>query len=374
MSKKMNYCKKCILPDSRPNLIIDEDGICNACRGTDYKVDINWEERHEQLLEIFDKVKKNNTGYDCIIPVSGGKDSTWQVMKCKEYGLNVLAITWRTPGRTEIGQHNLDNLIALGVDHIDFTINPEVEKKFMKKSFLETGSSAVPMHLSIYTIPLKFAVDLNIPLIIWGESPYMEYGGDLENNNKLDVKWMKEHGILQGKLATDWIDEDLTRKEIQSYILPDDEKIEKTNVQSIFLGYYLKWDPEISLKSSLESGFRVREEGPKVGFYNYADIDCDFISIHHYFKWMKFGFTRLFDNLSLEIRNGRINRDEALKIVEEMGSQEPKEDIEKYCRFVGLSIEEFYEVAERYRNTDIWKQVDGVWKIDDFIIQNWKWE
>jgi N-acetyl sugar amidotransferase len=369
------YCKQCVLPNTRPNLEIMEDGVCNACHGHKQKEDIDWAKREQELLKLISTVKKRSSGYDCIIPVSGGKDSTWQVKKCKEYGLNILAVTWRTPGRTSLGQENLDNLINLGVDHIDYTINPEVEKKFMYKTFKETGSSAVPMHLSIYTLPLKIAVDFNIPLVIWGESPAMEYGGkDKERNDeKLDVNWMKRHGILQGKLATDWIGDDLSRKELEPYLIPDAEKLKRVDVQSIFLGYYLEWDPEVSLKASLESGFKVRKEGPKLGYYNYADIDCDFISVHHHFKWLKFGFTRLFDNLSIEIRNERMTRSEAIEKVKKIGLQIPHDDIKKYCEFIGMKESEFREIEDSYRNLDIWSRENGVWKLNNFLINDWEW-
>ena len=372
---EMNYCKSCILPNTRPNLVIESDGVCNACKGHDVKTVIDWDQRKLELEAIFSKAQKRSAGYDAIIPVSGGKDSTWQVKVCKDYGLNILAVTWKTPARTELGQRNLNNLIALGVDHMDYTVNPEVEKKFMLETLRMTGSSAVPMHLSIYTIPLKIAVAMDVPLVIWGESPHMEYGGGEknENLNKLDKNWMKTHGILQGAMAEDWISEKLNRKELESYMLPSDDEMNKKDIQSIFLGYYLPWDPEESLRVSVENGFKVREEGPKCGYYNYADIDCNFISIHHYFKWLKFGFTRLFDNLSLEIRNKRMSRNEALKILSEMGDQKPKEDIDKLIEFLNISHDDFKEIEEKFRNKEIWYLDDGVWKIRNFIIKDWIW-
>jgi hypothetical protein len=116
-------------------------------------------------------------GYDCVIPVSGGKDSTWQVVKCLEYGLNPLAVTWKTPARTEVGAQNLANLVALGVDHIDYQINPKVERRFMLKALERFGSTAVPMHMALFSIPLTVAVRFEIPLVVWGENSALEYGG-----------------------------------------------------------------------------------------------------------------------------------------------------------------------------------------------------
>jgi len=319
---------------------------------------------------IVSMAKKRKSGYDCIIPVSGGKDSTWQTVKCIEYGLKILAVTWRTPARTAIGQQNLYNLIRLGVDHIDYSINPETERRFMYKTLLKTGSTAVPMHMALCSIPLKIAVAFNIPLVIWGENPLTEYGAAEEdrNYNRLDRTWLSKHGILQGTVAEDWIDNDLTGKDLAAYLLPGEQEFMEKEILSIFLGYYFRWDPEESLNVARAHGFRVREEGPKVGFYNYADIDCDFISVHHHFKWLKFGFTRLFDNLSIEIRNGRMTRDEAIKIIIKKGDQTPYDDIGKLCKFLRITLEQYHDIEEKFRNRDIWKKDGkGEWYIPGFI-------
>ena len=116
------------------------------------------------FAEVVGKAKAQSRGYDCLIPVSGGKDSTWQVIKCLEYGLNPLCVTWKTPARTQLGQQNLDNLVGLGVDHIDYQINPKVERKFMLEAFKRFGSTAVPMHMAIFSIPAQIAARFRIPL------------------------------------------------------------------------------------------------------------------------------------------------------------------------------------------------------------------
>ena len=130
---KLNYCKNCILPNSRPNLHINSEGICNACVSHSKKNNVNWKIRHKNFLKIIKKIKSKNAKYDVLIPVSGGKDSTWQVITALKYKLKPLCVTWKTPARNNIGKKNLDNLINLGVDHIDFTINPKVEKIFEKE-------------------------------------------------------------------------------------------------------------------------------------------------------------------------------------------------------------------------------------------------
>lgn len=372
----MRYCKKCVIPDTRPGIQIRADGICSACVGHGEKERfIDWDKRRAVFEAIVDEVKRLNKGYDCIVPVSGGKDSTYQVIKCLDYALRVLAVTWKTPARTEVGQYNLDNLVKLGVDHIDYTISPDVERRFMYKTLVKSGDTAIPMHMALYAIPLRLAVALGIPLVIWGESPHLEYGGtEAERNiDTLDLAWFKTHDILQGTSVKDWTDEDLTGKDLAAYRLPGDQEFKTAGIRSLFLGYYFRWDPEENLAISKNHGFRVRAEGPKTGYYDYADIDCDFISIHHYFKWLKFGFTRLFDNLSVEIRNGRMSRKEALKIITERGDQTPYEDIKKLCQFLQISEGHFWQIAESFRNRNIWSQENGRWVIKGFIITDWEW-
>jgi N-acetyl sugar amidotransferase len=373
----MKYCKQCIMPDTRPGIEIGPDGICSACVGHMEKNKlINWEKRRAAFEELVAEARRREKGYDCIVPVSGGKDSTYQVVRCLEYRLRVLAVTWKTPARTPIGQKNLDNLVGLGVDHIDYAINPDVEKRFTYKALLTKGDSAIPMHMALYSIPLRLAVAYDIPLVVWGESPHLEYGGTEEerNINTLDMEWFKRHNILQGTSVEDWISEDLTRKDLEAYRLPSEQEFKSHGIRSVFLGYYFRWDPEENLRVALKHGFQVRAEGPRTGYYNYADIDCDFISVHHYFKWLKFGFTRLFDNLSVEIRNGRMSRDEALRIIAERGDQTPHEDIRKLCKFLNISEKHFQEIAESFRNKDIWSLENGRWVIKDFIIKDWKWQ
>ena len=372
----MNWCKRCVLPDTRPNLVIGADGICNACRTHGQRKQIDWASRKNLLRKVIENAKSRSTGYDCLIPVSGGKDSTWQVVKCLEYGLTPLAVTWKTPARTAIGQKNLDNLVALGVDHVDWQVNPKVEARFMLRAFERFGSTAIPMHLALFNIPLSLAVKYAIPLVVWGENSAFEYGSPDEavTGFRLDRAWLARHGVTHGTTAADWVGEGLTGKQLAAYYGPDADALEAQGVNAVFLGYYLPWDPETSREVAVAHGFRYAKGEARTGYYDYADIDDDFISLHHWMKWYKFGFTRLFDNLSLEIRNGRMTRERALGIIRARGDDTPQGDIEKFCAFSGISKNQFFEKAEKFRNTDIWKRrADGVWHIPGFLLPDWRW-
>lgn len=371
----MKYCQRCIIPSSRPNIQLDGEGICSACRTHAMKPQINWAQRERAFREVVSQAKACSKGYDCLIPVSGGKDSTWQVVKCLEYGLNPLGVTWKPPSRTDLGARNLANLINLGVDHIDYQVSPKVERKFLYQGLVRCGSTAIPMHMALFNIPLKIAAKFEIPLVVWGENSAFEYGGSEDDRYglRLDAQWLRKYGVIHGTTARDWVCGELTEKDLTPYFGPTDDELASRGVLAVFLGYYFPWDPATALEVALAHGFQVRKEGPKTGYYNYADIDDDFISIHHYIKWYKFGFTRSFDNLSLEIRNGRMTRDEAIVTLRARGDETPHADIATFCQFAGITRQHFFEVIEKFRNPDIWVNRNGRWMIDGFLIPDWNW-
>ncbi|MGE3316485.1 MAG: N-acetyl sugar amidotransferase [Planctomycetaceae bacterium] len=371
----MKYCARCILPDTRPNLVLGPDGVCNACASHATKPAIDWIAREQAFRDVVEHAMSRSRRYDCLIPVSGGKDSTWQVVKCLEYGLTPLAVTWKTPARTAIGQKNLDNLISLGVDHVDYQINPKVEKRFMLRAFEKFGSTAIPMHMALFSIPLTLASRLEIPLVVWGENSAFEYGGvdDERKGFRLDGAWLRTHGVTHGTTARDWLAEGLSEKELSAYFGPTDAELKSKGILAAFLGYYFEWDPQKSLEVASAHGFESDTAGPRTGYYDFADIDDDFISLHHYMKWPKFGLTRLFDNLSLEIRNGRMTRDEAIEIVRKAGDQTPYADVDRFCEFAGISTRRFFEIADSFRNPKIWLKQNGVWTIPNFLILDWNW-
>ena len=370
----MRYCKTCVTPYNRPNIEFDSSGNCNCATGAT-KDAVDWVERERLFREVTLRAKANSTGWDCVIPVSGGKDSTWQVVKCLEYGLKPLAVTWRPPGRTSLGQKNLDNLVRIGVDHIDFSINPDVEKKFTYLALVKYGTPALPMHMAIFNVPMNVAAKFGIPLIVWGENSAFEYGGTDEARQgfRLGKAWLERYGVTHGTSARDWVDQGLSERELVPYFGPGEDELERKGVLAVFLGYYFRWDPQTSFAVAKEHGFEERAQGARTGFWNYADLDDDFISIHHWLKWYKFGFTRTFDNLSVEIRNGRLTREEAIAILRKRGDETPHEDIAKFCAWLGITTDHFFEVVEKFRNPDVWTKRDGKWRIDDFIVPDWSW-
>jgi hypothetical protein len=211
--------------------------------------------------------------------------------------------------------------------------------------------------------------------VVWGENSAFEYGGPEEaaQGFALDAAWLKRYGVTGGTIAQDWVSPDLGARELTPYFGPNQAELEAAGVKAVFLGYYFPWDPDTTHAVAREHGFQSRPGGPKTGLYDFADIDCHFISVHHWLKWYKFGFTRLWDNLSLEIRNGRLTRDQAVDIIRQRGDDTPWDDIERLCSFLEISRARFRELCEPFRNKSVWRKSDGVWRIPGFLIPDWSW-
>ena len=371
---KLKFCKNCILPNTRPNLKIDKDGVCDPCKNK--KTKINWKNGRNKFLKIVKKIKnKNKKNYDCLIPVSGGKDSTWQVLMALKYKMKPLCITWRSPARNEVGQKNLDNLIRLGVDHIDFSINPKIEKYFTLKTFKKFGNPLVAMHMALHALAVRIAIEKNIKLILWGENAADEYGGKKSLKGKyMTNEWRKYFGVNNNTTIDHWFDKFLNYKNTFPYEIPSQKEINRNKIKEVFLGHFFKWDPKKVFNISKKFGFKKLKK-PKTGIYNFADIDDEFlITIHHYMKWYKFGFSRIWDNLSIEIRNGRMTRQNAIKTIKKIGNKHPKYEIEKFCEYVGITKTQFFKICDNLRNKKIWFKHKNKWKINNFLIKNWNWK
>jgi hypothetical protein len=245
----------------------------------------------------------------------------------------------------------------------------------MYEALVRVGSPAVPMHLALFSIPLSMAVRCGTPLVIWGENSAFEYGGEeeLRHGFEMTESWLRQHGCAFGTSAADWVGPRLTLRDLAPYAPPSDAALKAAGVRAVFLGGYFPWDPLMSYQVAAAHGFRADASGPRTGLYDFADIDDEFISIHHFLKWYKFGFTRLFDNLSLEIRCGRLSRDGAIQRIREAGDQTPHADIRRFCDYIGITQERFYEIIEPFRNRSIWTRRDGAWVIEDFLVPEWSW-
>ena len=231
------------------------------------------------------------------------------------------------------------------------------------------------MHMALHAFTVRTAIEKKIKFIIWGENSADEYGGKNYLKGKyMTNEWRKYYGVNNGTSAEYWIDQKIKYKNIYPYKLPSQKKIKKNKIKEIFLGYFFKWDPKKIYKISKKYGFRSSDK-PKTGIYNFADIDDEFlITIHHYMKWYKFGFSRIWDNLSIEIRNKRLSRNRAISIIKRLGDENPTLEIKKFCKYLKINKKEFFKICEKHRNKKIWsKNLSGNWEIKNFLIMNWEW-
>jgi len=354
---ELKFCKTCLFPESKPDLLFDDEGICSACNASKNKdLGIDWKKRENDLFEIINKYKKEGAGYDCLIPVSGGKDSTYQAYFMKEVcGLNPLCVCFETTTPTEIGNRNLDNISKLGIDVIHFKKNYNAYKTMVIEGFKRVGDEMWPNHIGIFTIPVMFAVKLNIPLIIWGENPQMEYGGPDTNsihNHILNRQWLEEFGGLLGNRIEDMIGVNgLTKKDLTPYFYPSDEEINRVGVVGLFLGSYFFWDAKKQLKIILEKGFSIKEDGPVEGTYtNYENLDEKMHGLHDYLKYVKYGFGRATDHASIDIRNKRITREQGLELVKKYDGKYPHLSIQTFIEYSNMSKGEIDEIIDSFTN------------------------
>src|ERR1044071_150214 len=174
----ITYCRRCVMPETKPDLFIDAEGVCNACRNFDARMGIDWDERGRELEALLERYEsKDGSNYDCLIPVSGGKDSTYQVIRMLELGRNPLCVTASTDKLSAIARRNIENLKHLGVDYVEVSTNPVVRRRINRFALTQVGDISWPEHVTIFTVPVRIAVQMRIPLIVWGENPQHEYGG-----------------------------------------------------------------------------------------------------------------------------------------------------------------------------------------------------
>lgn len=359
----VQYCSQCILPSTKPDLSFDETGLCHACQNYDDRSSVNWEDRKEELLTILDKYRsKDGSNYDCIIPVSGGKDSTYQVIKMLEYGMNPLCVTATTDKLSDIGRRNIENIKKLGVDYIEYSTNPVIRRKINKITLTQVGDISWPEHVTIFTIPIRIAVQQNIPLIIWGENSQNEYGGPAAaaDNNTLNRRWLEEFGGMLGLRVSDLIgQEGIEKRHLIPYTYPTDEQLEQVGVTGLFLGHYIPWDGHNNALIAQAYGFESYPTIVEGNIVNYENLDNLQMRIHDYFKYLKFGYDRVTDWAGVHIRRGRMTREEAFVFAERYGGKFPETylgvQIEEILEEIDMTRKEFEEVCDRFTNKKIFK-------------------
>jgi N-acetyl sugar amidotransferase len=351
------------MPDTKPDLHIDSTGVCNACRSFESRATVDWKKRKKELIAILERYRsKNNSNWDCLIPVSGGKDSTYQVIRMLQLGMNPLCVTSTTCHLTDIGKKNIQNLKNLGVDYIEFTPNPVIRRKLNRIGLTQVGDISWPEHVGIFTIPIRAAINYKVPLIVWGENSQNEYGGPAADskNNVLTRRWLEEFGGLLGMRVSDLVGlEGIQEKHLIPYTYPTDEELKKSGVTGIFLGHYLPWDGYSNALISQGFGFTTYDKTVEGSIVNYENIDNYQTGIHDYFKFLKFGFGRASDIASLHIRRERITRQDGIQLIKKHDGKFPWSYLGKSLADIleplDMSVEEFIKICDKYTNRKIFK-------------------
>ncbi len=368
------YCTTCVMPDTRPDVDI-QDGQCGACHNYAQRGAVDWAERDRALCQILEH-HHNPSGYDCIVPVSGGKDSTFQVLKLLALGANPLCVTATTCDLSEIGRANIENLKSLGVDYVEVTTNPRVRAKLNRLALTTIGDISWPEHVSIFTIPVRLSVQMKIPLIVWGENPQNEYGGPAAaaEGHALTRQWLGRFGGLLGMRAEDILKRGgFDARDLVQYQYPSDEDLASTGTTGIFLGYYYPWDGCGNAMMAQAHGMTTYGRAVEGAMVDYENLDNVQTGIHDYFCWLKHGFGRATQQASLHVRRGRITRDDALDVVAKCDGKFPWTylgvPIEETLGRIGMSLDEFIAVCDRFTNREIFRTRSGsggqLWKDED---------
>ncbi len=375
---RMRYCSKCVYPMiSAVALEFDEDYVCSGCRVAAQKQVLDWEDRRRRLERLIEPYRsKDGTNHDCIIPVSGGKDSYFQVHVVKNVlGLNPLLVTYHGNNYTATGMKNLENMReAFSVDHIFFTPSIDVLKTLNRMGMQMMGDMNWHAHAGIFTYPIRVAVQQNIPLMFWGEHGRMELGGMHSYNDFVEFTYRHRHEhACRGYEWRDFVEmapkygEKLSTKDMIAWMYPNDDEIEEVGVRGLYISNFFKWDANEHGPMMIEKyGFQVAEEPFERTYRTMSNLDdMHENGIHDYMKYIKFGYGRATDHTSKDIRSGLMTREEAIVIVRQRDHIKSR-DLWRWLKYVSWTEEKFDEVADRFRDPRVWWfGKDGRWTKDN---------
>lgn len=368
---KMKYCKRCLQQDTRPGIVFDDEQICFACRYEESKATIDWAAREAELKAIADEAKeeakKRGNIYDCVIGVSGGKDSTFQAVYAKEkLGLNPLLVNCMPDEITEVGNKNINNLNNLGFDIISIRPNPRVAKLLARKSFFERGNIIAASEYCLWASAYIMAEKFNIPLIIQGENAALTLGTAKNQDTSGDAFSVVQLETIRGASVDSFVDlsNNITEKELFFYKIPDVDAMKAKGVKAVFLQYYAKeWSQVGNADFAIARGLTGRTDDlHDLGRYRrYTALDCDLQIVNQMIKYLKFGFGYATDEVCYDIREGRLSREDGKWYVNEYDGLCGQKYIDATCKYLSITEEEFWNVVDGYVNKDLFEKINGKW-------------
>jgi N-acetyl sugar amidotransferase len=376
----MKYCQRCCYPENaQPSIIFDEQDVCSGCRVVESRPSIDWAERERWLVELLNeykaKAKAARNPYDCIIPVSGGKDSHYQayLMKVK-YGMNPLFVTYNHLYNTKVGLRNLENMFRkFSCDLIRFSSNPDSARRISRYMLEKIGDVTWHYHAGIMTFPIQIAVKYKIPLMIWGEEGFSELTGMFNQDDMVEfTKKKRQEHDMRGFEPEDLLnqgDSPFELRDLAPFFYPSDEEIEDVGLRGIYLSNYISWNAKAQCEQMIRDyDFETaRERDRTFNIYDKLD-DVHANGVHDYLKYLKFGYGRATDDASTEIRHGRITREEGIDLVVKHDSKRPR-DLDLLLEFLGITEQHFEALVEPLRDERIWSMeaATGKWTPKDHI-------
>ena len=372
----LQYCNRCVMPTSRPGLTLDSEGVCSACRHTEHKKTVDWKAREKEFIKLCDTHKSHSDENDCLVAVSAGKDSFWQVMTLKKYGMNPLLVSVDNLDWTQTGLQNFETMQSrFGVEALVLKSNKEINKKISRAIFEHDGFLAYLFDRYIYTYPIHMAIELNIPLIFYGENTSLEYGGPLKEETPSALNQINNDAVRE----YDWSifeKAGVKKSDIPLSNFPNEELIHESQVDPQYLSYYFNWSGYEHMKASKMHGWKSLNdtgEWQRKGWANddYTQIDDFAYLVDPWMKWPKYGHRQVTDLCSKLIREGRMTREDAIKLVREYDPMLDPTSLEHYLRFSGYSERQFFDIIDKFYNRSLFVRRDNKWILKNPI---WKTE
>lgn len=360
----VQFCKKCVISNQRPRIVFDDEGICSACRYFEYKLNIDWQKREQELLILLDKHRSNNETYDCVIPSSGGKDSAFVAHELKtKYGMNPLTVTWSPLKYTDIGWKNLNSFNNSGFDVILGMPQGNTKRKLCREALIEMGDPFQGFIYGQVLFPVTIAIRFNIKLIFRGENAEAEYGGSPESWNRKFLTLNDFNKIYFSNYDLDfWLKRGFSRKDLSFFYPPNTGEIKNKVCDSYFYGYFRNWSNHSNFYyASKNTGFEPNNRRTEGTYTKYSSIDDKLDTFHHWFALLKFGHGRCTSNAAREVREGYITRDEAIALVKKYDCEFPNLYFREFLEFVNLSENEFFLIADKWRNKNLWIMKGNDW-------------
>lgn len=363
----MKFCKKCVMPDTRPGILFDEEGVCQACGAEEQKDKTDWAARFEELKTLCDKHRrKDDSEYDCIIAVSGGKDSHFQVYFFKEVmNMNPLLVSVEDNFEmTEAGKHNLQNISErFGCNIMSLKPNLRAQKHIMRKTFEKYGRPTWYIDRLIYTYPLHVANKFNIPLLVYGENISYEYGG-VQRVETYSAKDQINNGVAAEIDYDELIDENVSLMDLAMCQPPSVKEIDK--LEPIYLSYFTRWSSYANYIFAKKNGFKdlTHEWDREHTFENFDQIDSFAYLVHPWLKYPKFGHASATDYAAKFIRYGLISREEGIELVKKHDHRVDQKAVQSFIDFLGYTHTEFYNIVDQFYNEELFtKNKHGEWEL-----------